>query len=484
MGAVRAAALGLVLAFSATAMVGLQSASAADSLPAAPAPGALTSAGTGTAPQTVTLPVPADGQVALLDPDGNLTGALSVAGVGTYQISDGTGVLTFRPAVGYVGAHGVLFRETDAYQQVGDGTYTPQVALPDPPVGGALSSSGTGTDTQGVTVAVPAQGTVVLVDASGQVTTTSVIAGTGTFQVDPTSGALTFVPDPGYTGSPSIGLRTTDAYGQSTQSTYTATVLAPAAPVAAALSSRAAAQVQQSVRVAVPDGADLALLDAAGSPATHVFLAGQGNYALDVATSTIVFTPAQGFSGTGSVEYRLTDGYGQSAQNAYTPMVLRPRDLALAATPTIVKPKKATRVRPAVVLVPPVELAAPKAAIMVPVAAVDHAGVNHAAVAEAALNHAAVAPVAVHHVVKTAVRARVLRRATPAGHTAKWVTSKPWPATRAVTVVAPLAATAVLASPITDVSHSNGRLAGLALIVINVFVGITALVLNLRRRSN
>jgi drug/metabolite transporter (DMT)-like permease len=37
---------------------------------------------------------------------------------------------------------------------------------------------------------------------------------------------------------------------------------------------------------------------------------------------------------------------------------------------------------------------------------------------------------------------------------------------------------------VTPGTHSNGQLAGLALVVVNAFLGATALVLNRRRRSD
>jgi hypothetical protein len=55
----------------------------------------------------------------------------------------------------------------------------------------------------------------------------------------------------------------------------------------------------------------------------------------------------------------------------------------------------------------------------------------------------------------------------------------------AVTTGAPLAAaTPVVATSVSDVSSSNGKLAGLALIVVNLLVGLTALVFNRSRRSD
>jgi CshA-type fibril repeat protein len=467
MGAVRAAGFGLIFTFAATVTVGAQTAAAASTaMPAAPAPATLTSAGAGTTPQTVTLPVPADGQVALLDSTGTATSTLSVPGVGSYQLDDGTGVLTFRPAVGYIGAHGVLFRETDAFEQVGEGSYTPQVTIPEPPVVAPLATTGTGAATQTVSTAVPSGGNVVLLDGTGQATTSTVLPGVGEFRIDPVTGVLSFAPVLGYTGSPGIDVRTTDAYGQSAAGTWTANVLAPNAPVALALSSRAVGGVQQTARVDVPAGTCLALVDADGQPTAHAFLAGQGNYALDAATSTIVFTPAQGFFGAGSLTYQLTDAYGQVSRNAYTPTVLPPPVVksTVAGRPAVVaKPRK----RPVTVHavqpvqpVPPVELVAPKPA-----------PARHVV-------HRVTTRVPTHPLPVRAHVKRLPHAASPA------VTAKATPVT-AVTVEAPLAAAVpVVATSGSEVSSSTGKLAGLALIGVNLFVGLTALVLNRRRRTD
>jgi hypothetical protein len=54
----------------------------------------------------------------------------------------------------------------------------------------------------------------------------------------------------------------------------------------------------------------------------------------------------------------------------------------------------------------------------------------------------------------------------------------------AVAVITPQLAGPAAASSVSAIAHSNGRLAGLGLIVINIFVGVSALLLNRRRRSD
>ncbi len=229
MGAVKKSGLALFLALTGSVAMGGQAAladtSTTISLPAAPAPDALLSHGIGTAAQVVALSVPDQGHDGLLDADGNLVDRLTIDGVGTYQI-DVDGILTFRPALGYVGTHSVVYRAIDAFDQTGDGTYTPEVDQPAAPAAPTVTSSGVGTALQSAPVDVPSQGTAVLLDSTGAETTTTSLPGVGAFRIDSTSGALTFAPAFGYRGTASISYRVTDAYGQSTAGAYTLSVAA------------------------------------------------------------------------------------------------------------------------------------------------------------------------------------------------------------------------------------------------------------------
>ena len=102
-------------------------------LPAAPSPTARASTGVGTAPQQVTLTIPAGGSVTLLD-GGIPTNSLTIAGEGSFLLDPATGIVTFNPELGFAGAATpVAYRVTDAYGQSGDSTYTPTVTPPPPP---------------------------------------------------------------------------------------------------------------------------------------------------------------------------------------------------------------------------------------------------------------------------------------------------------------------------------------------------------------
>ncbi|MEI6623985.1 MAG: IPT/TIG domain-containing protein, partial [Actinomycetes bacterium] len=100
--------------------------------PAPPPAPAETSTGVGTAVQSVTLPIPAGGSVALVG--GADATHLTIPGQGAYLLDQLTGVVTFTPVAGFVGAATpATYRVTDAFGQASLGTYTPTVTSPTKP---------------------------------------------------------------------------------------------------------------------------------------------------------------------------------------------------------------------------------------------------------------------------------------------------------------------------------------------------------------
>jgi CshA-type fibril repeat protein len=81
-------------------------------------------------------------------------------------------------------------------------------------------------------VDVPTGGSVALVDAAGHPAVQVTVPGEGTYAVDASTGAITFAPDPGFTGQASgVTYELVDVYGKSVQARYVPTVVAaPAAP--------------------------------------------------------------------------------------------------------------------------------------------------------------------------------------------------------------------------------------------------------------
>lgn len=197
------------------------------------------SQGVGTAPQGHVVTVPVAGAVTLLDLAGHPATDVTVPGEGRYVLDPTTGAITFTPVLGFAGvATGVTVRVVDAYGQTADATYVPSVTAPPAPHAPALTSAGKAGTPQSpsVVVGVPTGGSVTLLDAAGNPVTSLIVPGQGTYRLDPATGALTFVPVSGFSGSPTPArYAVTDAYGQVTVGTYAPSVAAlPAAPAVAA----------------------------------------------------------------------------------------------------------------------------------------------------------------------------------------------------------------------------------------------------------
>jgi len=187
------------------------------------------------------------------------------------------------------------------------------------PTPAPIMTSGIATAVHTASVTVPSGGSVHLLDGTTPVTTL-VVSSVGTYVVNPTSGALTFTPVLGYTGTATaVPFRVTDVFGQTGDNNWTASVSTPAAPVASPLTSTAPINTVQQVTVTVPAGGTLRLLDGS-TPVTSLTVTGVGQYS--VSGGTISFTPNTGYTGTpAAVGYRLTDAYSQSAASTYTPTV-------------------------------------------------------------------------------------------------------------------------------------------------------------------
>lgn len=296
-------------------------------VPPEPTPADRTSSGVGTAGQSITVTVPRDGSLTLLD--GREAATSVTVPQGTYTL-DGLDI-DFAPVLGFTGpATAVTFRVTDSYDQSGTATWTPSVVAPEPPASGPLTSTGVGTELQTATVAVPDDTTVALVGTPDDVTTV-VEEGVGRYDIDPATGVITFAPALGFTGEAPVAYVLTDAYGQRSTELYTPTVTSPGGPTAKPLTSSGTGV--QSVVVTAPDGGRVALVAADGTETTEVKTAG-GTYLLDGSTGTISFAPAAGVTGAvAPVTYRVIDAYEQYAESTYTPTVTAVPATTPSATP-------------------------------------------------------------------------------------------------------------------------------------------------------
>jgi CshA-type fibril repeat protein len=201
---------------------------------------AVTSNGQGTTPQTTDVTVPAGGSVSLVD-GGKATETVTIDGQGTYTLDPDTGVITFEPVLGFAGnADPITFAVTDANGNSVTSHYTAHVTAPPPPVRAPRETIGAAR--QSTTIALPAGGSIMLLDANGKPATEVTVPDVGTYRLvtpsaalvrrtvfhaaaAPESAVITFTPVAGYTGkAPAVTFQVTDAYGQKATAEYTPTV--------------------------------------------------------------------------------------------------------------------------------------------------------------------------------------------------------------------------------------------------------------------
>ena len=330
-------------------------------------------------------------------------GYYAVAGQGKYKITpNGTSVdVEFIPEDHFLGtADGISIRRTDTngYDtgwktkfpdmeanvdtaiHTMDGLYIPTVTPKDiegenktsTDVQGATQTGtptfnvvGTNLDGNKVTITPSALYPAKLVDpATGQPTNAlSVkVAGEGTYTIDDTTGQVTFVPEPGFTGTANgvtVSLSAPvgrdkdgtirDEYVKTATAKYTPTVT----PITVTPTNKVSEDVQNVPQTQTPTF-DLSndktaqitskkLVDpATGQPtdATTVTVAGEGSYTIDPTTGAVTFTPEKDFVGTATgvtvqATATITNANGKTAtitsDATYTPTVVAAKPTAQPA---------------------------------------------------------------------------------------------------------------------------------------------------------
>lgn len=169
-----------------------------------------------------------------------------------------------------------------------------------------------------------------------------VVAGEGSYWLNPTTGTVSFLPIAGFTGTATaLNYIAQDSASNLVNSTYTPTVLAtPAAPTAnpdTTVGIRSAAQTAtlyandqeavlttftaSSTRLCNPNTTPAQT--APNCTATTVTVTGVGTYSLATATGIVTFTPVSTFTGTApALGYQVTDSLGRTANSTYTPTVV------------------------------------------------------------------------------------------------------------------------------------------------------------------
>ena len=264
---------------------------------------------------------------------------LVVADQGTWTVDAGTGAVTFTPATGFSGT------TTPVSYRVADANGTTAVATVTVTVGTApVALPNTTTTAQDVTVmlnplsndsaGVHGDGTAGTLDATSVVFTsaaatdsgrTLVVAGEGTYTIDPATGAVSFDPLPVLTGSTTpVAYSVRDSFGNTASSTITV-VVTPISPTAN--DDTVATAFNTAVDTPVLDN-DLAGAASAPLVATSVVftspaatdsgrtlvVAGEGTYTVDATTGVVTFVPQSGYVGvTTPVRYRVADDNGTTA---------------------------------------------------------------------------------------------------------------------------------------------------------------------------
>ena len=331
-------------------------------------------------------------------------GYYAVAGQGKYKITpNGTSVdVEFIPEDHFLGtADGISIRRTDTngYDtgwstkfpdmeanvdtaiNTMDGLYIPTVTPKDiegenktsTDVQGATQTGtptfnvvGTNLDGNKVAITPSALYPAKLVDpATGQPTNalSVTVAGEGTYTIDDTTGQVTFVPEPGFTGTAN-GVTVTlsapvgrdkdgtirDEYVKTATAKYTPTVT----PITVTPTNKVSEDIQNVPQTQTPTF-DLSndktaqitskkLVDpATGQPtdATTVTVAGEGSYTIDPTTGAVTFTPEKDFVGTAKgvtvqATATITNEKGKTAtitsDATYTPTVVAAKPTAQPAT--------------------------------------------------------------------------------------------------------------------------------------------------------
>ena len=303
--------------------------------------------------------------------DGNgVVTAVTIANQGTYTVDPATGVVTFVPVDSFTGqATRVTYTVSDNLGQTATATYTPTVTAPPVPTaspdtisliaGSSLPFSSifdgqTGDNdpalaTKGTGGPDLTNSTVCLIDPATSVCDTDgivVIAGQGTYTLDPTTGIVTYAADANATEGPKtpVTYQITDGLGRSATNTLTPTIYPK--PTADDDASSGAYDTNQIITPFSNDdnvpGQQLGnlLLCGLDDPNTSPENEAQSPNNCDktsvttpdgvytVVGNTVVFNPDPDFAGqaTVPVRYQAKDDMNQFVNALITPTVLDPND--------------------------------------------------------------------------------------------------------------------------------------------------------------
>ncbi|WP_374110354.1 Ig-like domain-containing protein [uncultured Streptococcus sp.] len=290
----------------------------------------------------------------LIDPEtGEPTDETSVTvpGEGTYTINPETGEVTFKPEPNFTGkAEGVEVQRKDTNGTPATAKYTPTVKPVTPTSDDVVSEDIQGAKQTGTPVFTPGKTTVngkeVTVEIDETVKPTLegadeegkvVVPGEGTYTIDE-NGAVTFTPDPQFTGKASgVTVKRVDKNGTEVAAKYTPTVK-PVTPTSddevttdvqgATQKGKPAFEAGKTTVNGVEKTVELSdkpakLVDPkTGDPVDSVTIEGEGTYTV-APDGTVTFTPNKDFTGQATgVTVKREDKNGTPVTAKYTPVVL------------------------------------------------------------------------------------------------------------------------------------------------------------------
>ena len=257
------------------------------------------------------------GTVTLLDANGAETTTVTVANQGTYSLNKDTNTITFQPLSSFVGkATPVTVQVKDANGTATTTTYTPTVTDVTMTSENATSTGIQGATQSGTPTFKTSDKSVTVVKhqlispETNQATDSVTIPGEGTYTIEPTTGLVTFVPDPSYkkkgTG---VTVQATDSNGETSTATYTPTVT-PVSLTSTDVTSKdiQGAEQEGTPTFALSNGAEATttitgykLVDPTTGQATDetsVVVQSVGTYTIDSTTGKVTFQPDGAYKGT------------------------------------------------------------------------------------------------------------------------------------------------------------------------------------------
>ncbi|MEP4290868.1 MAG: tandem-95 repeat protein, partial [Rhizobiaceae bacterium] len=279
--------------------------------------------------------------------------SLVVAGEGTWSVNGSTGEITFTPIAEYSGTPTPI--EYTVSDVGGLGSKLAQVsatiaAVNDPPV--ASSDSDSVTEDGAVIIDVLSNDSDIdgtLVPATVQIVGTSnpgdplVVAGQGTWSVNPINGEITFTPEPDYDGPVAdITYTVQDDGGATSNPAAVSVTITPTndAPVAVADSDTVFEDSSVIIDVLANDNdIDGTLVPATvqivgtTNPGDPLAVPGEGTWTVNLATGEITFTPETDYNGpVTNIAYTVNDNSGAtSAPTTVSVTITATNDAPVAA---------------------------------------------------------------------------------------------------------------------------------------------------------